>query len=261
MDRGGVEAARHVLPGEDGDHTRHGRRALAPDAEDLRMRVRRAQHLEVQQPFHRDIHRVAGAAGHDRFAERIGQARPAGLAGHVGLGRCHAVDRVGDRAISRAAAEIAFQRVRQVGPLLGAQRGDGHDHAGGAEAALECLRIEERLLRRMQRAVLRETLDGRHLAPGGAKGGHQARVHGRAVQPDGAGAAIAGVATLLHAEAAALAQEGAQTLARLGCCGEPAMVHREAESAGGVVRLGRDRDVAHGRAPGASSARICSAKW
>ena len=34
-----------------------------------------------------------------------------------------------------------------------------------------------------------------------------------AVEPDGAGAAIAGVAALLHAESSRLAQEGAQALA------------------------------------------------
>ena len=76
------------------------------------MRVRRAQHLEVQQPLNRDIHRVAGAAGHDRLTERIGEARPAGFAGHVVLGRCYAVDRVGDGAIARTTTEIALERMR-----------------------------------------------------------------------------------------------------------------------------------------------------
>ena len=47
-------------------------------------------------------------------------------------------------------------------------------------------------------------------------------MHRRAVEPDGAGAAIAGVAALLDAEAAVLAQEGAQALAgfRLGSNGD-----------------------------------------
>ena len=108
--------------------------------------------------------------------------------------------------------------MRQIRPLLLAQRGGGHDHAGGAEAALEGLRIEEGLLHRMQRAVLGQPLDGGDLAAGGAEGRHQAGMHRLAVEPDRAGAAIAGIAALLDAEHAAIAQEGAQALSgrRLG---------------------------------------------
>ena len=52
----------------------------------------------------------------------------------------------------------------------------------------------------MQRAVLAEAFDGGDLASGGAKGRHQAGMHRRAVEPDGAGAAVAGIAALLDAE-------------------------------------------------------------
>ncbi len=82
------------------------------------MRVRRAQHLEVQQPLHGDVHRVAGVAGDDAEGERVGQAGPAGLAGDVLLDRGHAVQRIGDGAIAGAAAQIALERVRQIGALL-----------------------------------------------------------------------------------------------------------------------------------------------
>ena len=67
MGRGAVEPARHVLPGEDLDHARHRQRPLAADAQDAGMGMRRAQHLEVQQPLHRHVHGVAGVAGDDRL--------------------------------------------------------------------------------------------------------------------------------------------------------------------------------------------------
>jgi hypothetical protein len=150
--------------------------------------------------------------------------------------------------------------VRQIGVPIYIQRGGGHDHTGRAETTLECLRIQESLLHRMQRAVLSQAFDGRHFMPGGTKSGHQAGMHRRSVEPDGAGAAIAGIASLLNAEAAVLAQEGTQTLARFRLGFEPAIVDAEAECLGGPVRP--MRDVVHAAGSGtASSARICSAKW
>ena len=83
VQRGAVEPARNVLPGEDRDHARHGQGLVASDGEDARVGVRRAQHLEVQQPLHRDVHRVAGVAGDDGLGERVGEAGAAGLAGDV----------------------------------------------------------------------------------------------------------------------------------------------------------------------------------
>ena len=81
------------------------------------------------------------------------EAGAAGLAGHVLLAELTPCERILDRAIAGAAAEIAFQRLRQVGALLLVERGGGHDHAGGAEAALEGLRVKEGLLHRMQTAL------------------------------------------------------------------------------------------------------------
>ena len=86
MGGGAVEAARHVFPGEDGDDTRHGSRLFPSDADDPCMRVWRPQHLEVQQPFHRDVHRITGFPGDDCFGKGVAQAGPAGSARHVVFG-------------------------------------------------------------------------------------------------------------------------------------------------------------------------------
>ncbi len=106
-----------------------------------------------------------------------------------------------------------------------------HDHAGGAEAALEGLRVEKGLLHGMQLAVLGQALDGGDLAPGGAEGRDEAAMEGHAVEPDRAGAAIALVAALLDAEPAVLAQEGAQALAGRGLGRKLLAVDREVHGA------------------------------
>ena len=177
------------------------------------MGMRRAQNLQVQQPLDRQIHRVARLAGHDGVGERIGQAGAAGLAGHVRLDVACAMQRVVDRPIAGAAAEVALQRVRQIGLLRVGQRHRRHDHAGGAEAALEGLRIVKRLLHRMQFAVRGQPLDRGDLATFASERRHQTGMEGLAVDMHGAGAAIAGVAALLDAEHIEIAQEGAQALA------------------------------------------------
>ena len=232
---------------------------MAPDTENSRMRMRRSQHLEVQQPLHRNVHRVAGLPCDDRLGEGVTKVRPTGMAGDVLLDGTLAGKRIGDGAISGTAAKITLERVRQVGALIGIQYSGSHDHAGGAEAALECLRIQEGLLHRVQRAVLRQPFDCGDIVPGGAECGRQTGMHRRPVEPDRAGATIAGIAALLHAEAAMLAQKGAQTLARFRPGFEPAVIDAEGNRAG--VLVGPVRDVVHAPAPDlANSARICSAK-
>ena len=62
------------------------------------------------------------------------------------------------------------------------------------EAALKTLRLQERLLHRMQFAVFGEALDGGDRTMLGAIGRKQARVHRLAIDHHGTGAAIAGVA-------------------------------------------------------------------
>ena len=92
-----VELARHVLPGEHRDHARHGHCLVALDRLDARMRMRRAQHLQMQRAFRRNVERVVRLAGDDRFGERVAQAPAAGLdAGDIVLDIDHAVQRIVD---------------------------------------------------------------------------------------------------------------------------------------------------------------------
>ena len=88
-------------------------------------------------------------------------------------------------------------------------------------------------------------------------------MNGHAVEPHGAGAAIAGVAAFLDAEHAAIAQEGAQALSRRRLGGKQLAVDvvvRPGIDGAGAMRI-RNVGIFHLRAPGcASSARICSAK-
>ena len=180
-------------------------RLVAADGEDVRVRVRRAQHLEMQKPVHRHVHRIACATGDDSLGERVRHARAAGLAGNVRLDGGDAGERVADRAVTGAPAQVAFEGMRQIRPLLLVECGGRHDHACGAIAALERLRIEESLLHRMQGAVLGKPFDGCDSASGGAEGRHQTRVNGCAVEPYGTGAAIARIAALLDAKGAEFA--------------------------------------------------------
>ena len=131
----------------------------------------------------------------------LGRLAPQRLAGDVVLDVDLAVQRIDDRAIAGAAADIALERMRQVGLVRLVERPRRrHHHAGGAVAALEGLRVVEGLLHGMQLAVLGEALDGGDLAALAAEGGHQAGVERLAVEPHRAGAAVAGIAALLDAE-------------------------------------------------------------
>jgi len=67
-----------------------------------------------------------------------------------------AVERVLDRAIAGAAAQIALQRGGKIGALRLVQRRAGQDHARGAEAALKRLRVEKGLLHRMRGRLRRQ---------------------------------------------------------------------------------------------------------
>ena len=149
-----VELARHVLPGEHGNHARHGHCLIALDRLDARMRMRRAQHVQMQRAVRRNVERVARPSGDDRLCERIAQAPAAGfLSRGLLLYIDHAVQRIVDRVIAGAAAEIALQHMRQILARSLVERCSGHDHARGAEAALKGLRIEKRLLHLVQLAV------------------------------------------------------------------------------------------------------------
>src|SRR5262245_52095241 len=74
------------------------------------------------------------------------------------------VHRLDDRLIARAAADVPAERVDDLvfarRRLAGQQLVDRHHEPGRAETALEPVLLEERLLDRVQRAAVREALDG-----------------------------------------------------------------------------------------------------
>jgi hypothetical protein len=213
---GGEVPRRRVGVGQHRQHPRHGQRRGGVDGGDPGVRVRRAQHLEVQQAGDVDIEGVPRRTGDDLRAGGRAEAGADRLPGRGLLDGADAVDRVGDGAVSGAAAEVALERARQVGQLRLVQRGGRHDHPGGAEAALEALRVQEALLHRVQAGRRRQALDGGDLPALGAEGRIDAAVHRHAVDVHGAGAAVAGVAALLDAEAALLAQVRPQALPGAG---------------------------------------------
>jgi hypothetical protein len=88
------------------------------------------------------------------WGQRILQAGAAGVASAVLLDVTDTVQRIFDSVIAGAAAEVSLEPEGKVFFLLIGKAGGGHDHARGAKAALECLRIEERLLHRMQFSVV-----------------------------------------------------------------------------------------------------------
>src|SRR5205807_9300131 len=75
----------------------------------------------------------------------------------------------------------------------------GHDHARRAEAALQPVVFAERLLHRMQLAVLRESLDGEYVRALHLPGEDRAGFHRLAVDMNHASAALRGIATYMGA--------------------------------------------------------------
>ena len=108
--------------------------------------------------------------------------------------------------------------MRQVGSRRFVEGGGGHEHARRAVAALKGLRVQERALQRVQFAVAGEPFDRGHRVSAGAKGGHEAAMQWRAVDPNGARTAISRVAAFLDAEPAQLTQERTQALPGARLC-------------------------------------------
>src|SRR5205823_5269934 len=81
--------------------------------------------------------------------------------------RCRVLDRLHDVLVTRATAEVAFERVPDllVGRMRVAleQRHARQDHARRAVAALQTVFLPESLLNRVQFAVLRQTFDRQDL--------------------------------------------------------------------------------------------------
>src|SRR5829696_3274230 len=130
------------------------------------------------------------------------------------------LDGLDDVHVARAAAQVAGDPLAdlvlgRIGVLL-QQVGGLHDHAGGAEAALEAVLVPERLLERVQLAALLHALDRAHLGAVRLDGEHRARLRTAPVDVDGAGAAVARVAARVGAgEAELVAQEVNEEEARL----------------------------------------------
>ena len=72
MERGAEQAFGNIFPSIDRYNTRHGQRRVTVDGNDPRVRMRRAQHLQVQQSINRDIHGIPRLTGHYGIGERIG---------------------------------------------------------------------------------------------------------------------------------------------------------------------------------------------
>ena len=204
--RGGEGTLRDVHRGQDVDDAAHRPRGRHVDRHHPRVRVRRAQDLQVQQPFDLDVEREARAARDEIRPGRRRHTAPERLPGRCLLDVAHARDRIADRAKARAPADVALEAAGQVGDLVLVERGDGHDHSRRAEAALKPLRVEEPLLDGVQLVAVGEPRNGRHPATGGAQCREDAAMHGRAVDVHGAGAAVAGIAALLDLEALQRAQ-------------------------------------------------------
>src|SRR5262249_11643168 len=136
----------------------------------------------------------------------------------LGTGR----DRLDDIVIAGAAAEITFELLadRLFGEVmaLAVNHVDGrHDHAWGAEAALQTWTSAERFLERVQRrATTRKPLDGPALVTVGHDRQRGARLHRLAVEMHDAGAALRGIAANMRAgQSQILAQELHQESARV----------------------------------------------
>ena len=119
-----VKAAWHVFPSEHIHDARHGHGFGPVDRQNFGVRVRRSQHLEVQQALHRRyVARVSRVPRDDVAGERIGNARAARRAGLVGSDVLFAGECVANRSVPGAAAKIPLQRAGQVVFLLVAERG------------------------------------------------------------------------------------------------------------------------------------------
>src|SRR5262249_40862998 len=141
-----------------------------------------------------DPARIRGLGrGHGRllYPRRAAPRHARGLAQCAGGG----LNGVDDMLVARAPAEVAFEPVpdlllARVG-LAREQLTAGHDHARGAEPALEAVLRPERVLEGVQLAVLSQSLDRRHLGAVGLDRQHGAGLDGLAVDEDSAGAADA----------------------------------------------------------------------
>src|SRR6266446_301985 len=152
-----------------------------------------------------------------RSGATVAMASTSLLPGHVLGGP---LDRLDDVVVARAPAEVALELVTD--QLLGRpgialeHLVDRHDHARGAEAALEAVLLPEALLDRMELAVLGQALDRHDVGAVRLDGEEVAGFDGLTVHEDRARAALArvtadvrpgeahGLADVVHQEKAGL---------------------------------------------------------
>lgn len=191
--------------------------AARADRADPGVRVGSAEHGEVGEGGGRaerleGVERVLLATRDDAPGRGRGDGAARGVARGGVLDRGGAVDRILDRAVARAPAEVALQLLGEVVARLEGLGRD--DHARRAEAALVAARGDEGLLDGVRVLGGAQARDGRDLSALGAMRRGDAGMDGDVVEQHGARAAVSRVASLLHLEAAVLAQEGAQHLTR-----------------------------------------------
>ena len=172
----------------------------------------------MKHPVHFHVSGVPGGAGDNGMGERILDAATANVANTIFFHVADARQCILDRVIPGAAAEVSLEAEGEVFLFLVGKTCRSHNHTRGAEPALECLRIEERLLHRVKRTVAGKSLDGFNFPSFRTKCWHEAAVDRFTVKPDRACTAVARVTALFYAEPSQITDKRAQALAgsRLG---------------------------------------------
>src|SRR5438874_956142 len=143
-------------------------------------------------------------------------------------------DRLVDRGVARAAAEVPADRVRDLITCWSSRRVEQrlrrHEHPGRAVTALRSALFRERDLKRVQRLACREPLDRRHVAVADECREGETREHRKAVDEDGARAAFAELAAVLRAgEPKLLAKHLEQGVMRIRCDGVRLALHAQGQ--------------------------------
>ncbi len=105
---GRVKLCRRVFISQDRAHARNRQCAVLADRFDPRMRMRRAQQLEMQKPGRCDVHRVAGGAADNGAPGRRGNTAAACVTGFGVFGLAHPANGIFDCAVAGATTNVAF---------------------------------------------------------------------------------------------------------------------------------------------------------
>src|ERR1700712_1117995 len=103
-------------------HARHLYSRRLVDQDDLRVRMRRTEHLDVEQAFDDHIEGVACGAPYYLWSGGCGKAASEGGADDVIFDIGLAVERVFDGTVARAPADISLERRAEILPLCLVQR-------------------------------------------------------------------------------------------------------------------------------------------